>query len=69
MIELKKRVNGIIADINDFWVEVLKKADESGEGVDLAEMFGSFSKKMGELDLCFAEAQVRLKNNNKKGFF
>jgi len=65
---LKKKVNAVIADINDGWVETLRKADESGEGVDLGEMFGRFSRKMGELDLCFAECQVRLKEN-KKGFF
>jgi len=67
MIELKKRVNKSIKDLNDHWTQTIKEAMESEEKViDLTEMPAKISDIMTELDQAFMEAAKRNKN---KGWF
>ena len=66
MDEFKNQIWEVINAINQDWVDALKAADESGEGVDLSEMFGKFSAHMKDLNQKITEFQQR---NKKKGKF
>ena len=69
MNELKKKTMEVINAINQDWVDVLTEAAEKGEGVDLTEMMGKFSKQVSNLDSHFRDAEERIKTPNKKGFW
>lgn len=68
MDEFKKAVWEVIAAMSQDWVDALKTADESGEGVDLSEMFGKFTKRTAELEEKFIQFRQRMKQK-KRGFF
>jgi len=59
MEELKKQVMSLVDNVNQDWVNMLKDAEEKGEGVDLSTMMGKFSTRMKELDEHFRNANAR----------
>lgn len=67
MNELKKRVMDCIKRINDEWVNAIAEGEKSGEGIDMSAMFGKFSAIVGDLDMAFTEANLRI--TKKKGLF
>ncbi len=68
MNELKLRVMEIIDCVNQDWVNSLKEAEKTKQGVDLTEIMGKFSKNIVKLDGFFKEAEERV-GKKKKGIF
>jgi hypothetical protein len=68
MFQLKKDVMDTIKGLNNDWVEAIKTGAETGEGIDMSDMFGKFSEHMAKLDEQFNEAAQRIKGK-KGGFF
>lgn len=57
MIELKKKVNEIINELNKNWTDAIKEGQE--EGIDLSDMFAKYSTHVQKLDAAFADATIR----------
>lgn len=66
MDELKTKTMSIITNINNDWVQAIKKSDEDGTPLDLSETFAKFSERLQQLDVAFIEAKQRVKNQGKK---
>jgi len=68
MMQLKKDVMNIIKELNNDWVQALRDGAESGEGVDMSDMFGKFSDHMAKLDEEWNQAIQRMSGKKKGGW-
>ncbi len=65
---LRKEVTEAISQINGYWVETIKVAEDKKEGIDVTEITGKVIKKIGELNIKFDEAEERMAKQTKKVF-
>ena len=65
MDELKARTMEVINQVNQNWVDKLKEAEEKGEGLDLSNMMGLYSKEILRLYIFFRESEQRNKSKKK----
>lgn len=70
MNELKKQVNNALADLNELWKEAIEQAKKDKiENIDLAHVITEYSKINNKVDAAFHDAQLRIGQTKKKGFF
>lgn len=55
---LKEEINKLMDNLNQEWVNALKKGEREG-GIDLSEMFGKYSHITSEVDKAFQLAKKR----------
>jgi len=67
MQKLKQDVIEATDQINQSWVEAIKKAEKEDVGLDLTDVISKFSKIQTELMIKLNQAEERMKKN--KGFF
>lgn len=67
MMELKKKVNQAMKDLNNEWTMTVKEGANSEDGIiDLTDLPNKFSDIMSDLDNAFMDASKR---SGKKGWF
>lgn len=65
MKELKKQVLNTLADVNDVWVEAIKEAEKTKQGMDVTEITGRVIRLMADLDEKFSDCEDRVSGANK----
>ena len=66
---LQKQIIELLKEEHQDWVQHLKEAEESGEGIDV-NLGGNFASRLEKLLTSFREFENRHKpNNKKKGIF
>ena len=68
MEELEKNIVGIFREEHQDWVEHLKSAEESGEGIDI-NLGGNFAHRLERLLTALRDFRIRQEKGKKKRFF
>jgi len=69
MKELRKQAFIVLDKYNQVWVDAIKEAEKTGQGLDLTTVISKISEVNRDLNLKFDEAEERNKGNVKKGGF
>ena len=65
MDELKKKVMGLITQVNKDWEEMINNADENQTPINLVGMASKYSEKIQQLDTAFIEARERIRSETQ----
>ena len=65
MDELKNRVQELLHEVNQNWVEEIKESQKKGEGLDVTKVMGKYSEVQLKFNKYFTEAEQRIKKTNK----